>query len=184
MNVNEDPGQSIDDSASVESSADGGEDDDLWRELKRLASTLCSRCRELAHRQIGITNDHSEYRVYHPSMSSLQESTYAGCCLCDWLDQSFHNFYGWNEPSSVSTELWSIRYRVLSDPFWRTHVDYSHGAFCLQFYLWKGDCNDAVRKSHDAMPFVTMTFFPAESLGFGPEFLSMSRAQRVHPSLL
>lgn len=184
MSDNEDPDQSTDDSAAVESSADEGEDDDLWHELKQMASSLCSRCRELAHRQMGITDDDSEYRVYHPSMSSLRQSTRAGCCLCDRLDQSFRNFYGWHEPSSVSTEVWSIRYRVLSDPFWRRHVDYSHGAFCLQFYLWKGDCNDAASKSHDALPFDTMTFFPAESLGLGPELLSMSRAQRVHPSLL
>lgn len=180
MNDNEDLDQSIDDFAAVESNADGGEDDHLWRELKQMASSLCSRCREFTHRQIGIAGNDSEYRVYHPSISSLRKSTQAGCCFCKVLTGALSLWY---VPSVISAELWSIRYRVLSDPFWRRHVDYSH-PFCLQFYLWKGDCEDAVRQFHETFHSVTTTFFPAESLGLGPEFLSMSRAQAVYPSLL
>lgn len=176
--------QSSDDLAAVESNADGDEYDDLWRSLNEMASRVCSGCREFAHRQIRTADDDSKYHVYHPSMSSLQKSSNAGCDICAVLWVSWMNLRERHKPLATSTELWSIRCRVLSDPFRRRHVGYSHGAFCLQFYLWENDCNDAVRDSYENFPFATMRFFPAKFLGLVPDYSSTSRIQQVHPFTL
>lgn len=184
MNDNEDPDHGIDDSATVESSADVRENDELWRELKQMASSLCSRCHEFAHTQIRAAGDDLRYHIYHPSISSLQESTDAGCCFCKVLAQSLYKLCERFEPSAISTEPWSIRYRLLPDPLWHRHADCSPGAFCLQFYLWESDCDYAVRNSHESFPFATMKFFPTDLLGLGPDYWSTLTGQRAHPLLL
>lgn len=187
---NEDRDQSIDDSATVEPGAGGDEDsdvevsldDELLCSLNEMASNLCSTCRGFPRGHIENIGDYSDCRVYHPSLSSLQESVDAGCRICKDLSQSVNTFFKKFESPATLTQPWSIHCTLWKNIDWNNHVDSPRHAFNLTFDICEGGRNDAVRSTQEIIEgtLAHMAFFPADCLGLGPEFLGMSTGQGVN----
>lgn len=179
MSVNEDPDQNIAGSPSIESSAGGDEgadlglclDEDLLNSLNEMASRLCSICRGFFRGKIDqiYSIDDSDYRIYHPSLSSLQKSVDAGCAICKDLSQSLDECLKQSEHLKTPTELWSMRCSLWQYLPWKRYRDPFH----LYFYLSESTCDHRARACREIFDLTSMTFYPAEITYLGPEFRGM-----------
>lgn len=174
MDDNEDPDQSTVDSAAVEDTADGdkaadvelGLHNDLGYSLNEMANSLCSICRKFPRGQI----EEEDWRVYHPSLTSLRESVQAGCWICKELTQSLDELCDRLQLRETLNETWFIQCKVLGN------VPVGEG-FHLKFFLCDSGINCAVSKFDNPPCLATIFFFPADSLGVGEEVLGISTGQ-------
>lgn len=179
MSDNEEPDQNIVSSPATGSSAGGDEDADLGlcldeellNSLNEMASRLCSICRGFFH---GTTDqvyliDDSDYRIYHPSLSSLQKSVDAGCDICKDLSQSLDEFLKECEPPKTPPDSWSIRCSLWKYLSWKRDRD----PFLLLFYLSESTSDHRTRACRESFDLSSMTFYPADITYLGPEFRGM-----------
>lgn len=155
------------DTDTDEDDSTGDLDDDMFRALSHVASSLCLICRGVARGIFRLDETHqSEYVTHHLSLSSLQRSVDDGCRLCMVLAQSLEDFCKRSNPPVAQKEFWTIKVllRNHSDPllwlrFWlcQCESDHPYGTIC-----------------EDASSLHNLAFYPARKLGLGPEFLGVS----------
>lgn len=139
-------------------------DDDMFRALSQMASSLCRSCRSLGRGtwKVSETGYTGDYVVHHLFMDTLQQSVDEGCRLCMAVAQSLEDFCQRSDPPVAKKRFWTIKGTTrrmdsaLSVSFFLCQCESDHGTFDI--------CEDA-SLIHNA------TFYPARKLGLGPEFL-------------
>lgn len=180
MSADENLHWSTEDCTIAERKADQDEDndveaaisDDMRRSLNDLASRLCTTCRDFLRGEIpGLA-----YRVYHPSVSSLEKSVEAGCSICKDLSESLGDFCKQLRPPSAPIETWSIECEMFVFNSWHMPEGYkgSNNAFRLSFRLRGSDGASVIWDCRGISDFANMCFYPVDGLSLGPEFLGMS----------
>lgn len=174
---NEDPDQSTVDSAAVEATVDGdkaadvelGLDNDLGNSLNEMANSLCSTCRKFPRGQI----EARDFRVYHPSLTSLRESVQTGCWICKELTQSLDELCDRRQLRETLNEACFIQCRLIEFAHPRRSVG---DGFYLEFLLCDSGVNCAVPKFDKPTLNDIIPFFAAD-YGVGEEVLGISTGQ-------
>lgn len=141
-------------------------DKDLSDTLSKMASRLCIICRNFPRGRFNAWpgyNYQESLKLYHNSLLSLQESVDRGCPLCldlsKGLKRHFEESPRFQRDMDQSPSIWCRLER------WRwqdgEHIRGFQMVFCLC-------CRDG-RPLGDWSN-VSLTFFPPEVLGVGPEF--------------
>lgn len=138
--------------------------------LTDLASRLCAVCQNLCRGRVKVLREVE----HHPSLSSLRESVDAGCPLCKDIAQLFEKRLDMKpEVRDTVDDSWYITCCQHATCWW-----YADEGLRFVFTFYDSD-RQPVNDRLEEGGWLSMSFFPAENLGLGREYLG-ERTTDIH----
>lgn len=153
---------------------------EMYSALTALASNLCGNCQNMCGGEVkvlkyrpgyGYSDQYTGEMEHHESLSSLRESVHDGCPLCKELAQSFEGDFDMRlEALDPVAESWYIT----------CYIDTTRWCFTvagLRFHFIFYDSSGHRVNPKLGEKDMYVSFFPAECLGLGPEYIGERRVE-------
>lgn len=145
---------------------------EMYSALTTLSSNLCAICQKLCRDEVKVLKQWRNYGPlytaelgHHPSLSSLRESVDASCPFCCEVAQTFEEDFNMKlQDRDTVADSWHIK----------CYMDINRWCFTveglrLHFIFYDSNGNRVNPKL--GVKDMYLSFYPAESLGLGPEYL-------------